>query len=87
MPERGRVRPWWAGELSRREVLKAGAVSGIGVAGLLQMKPGIRPALAQGGSQSPVGSWWYAAALFEAWTRTSRPGRRPSKSCIKPTTP
>jgi peptide/nickel transport system substrate-binding protein len=53
MPERGRARPWWSGELSRRDVLKAGAVSGIGVAGLLQMKPSMRPVLAQGGQPKP----------------------------------
>jgi peptide/nickel transport system substrate-binding protein len=77
MLDRVRVRPWWAGELSRREVLKAGAVSGIGVAGLLQTRSSIRPALAQGGQPKPGGELVVRSRAvrgldphFETWETT-----------------
>jgi peptide/nickel transport system substrate-binding protein len=77
MPERGRARQWWSGELSRRDVLKAGAVSGVGVAGLLRMKPSMRPALAQGSQPKPGGGLVVRSRAvrgldphFETWETT-----------------
>jgi peptide/nickel transport system substrate-binding protein len=77
MPERGRAHPWWSGELSRREILKAGAVSGIGVAGLLHMRPSIRPVLAQGSQPKPGGELVIRSRAvrgldphFETWETT-----------------
>jgi peptide/nickel transport system substrate-binding protein len=77
MPQGGRAHPWWSGELSRRDVLKAGAVGGIGAAGLLQMRPSIRPVLAQGGQPKPGGELVVRSRAvrgldphFETWETT-----------------
>jgi peptide/nickel transport system substrate-binding protein len=68
---------WWSGQLSRRDVLKAAAVSGIGAGGLLSVLPGTRSAPAQVVQPKPGGELVVRSRTvrgldphFETWETT-----------------